>query len=129
MKARLMALAVLALVCAGVTASAQIVGGSLTGTITDEQGAVLPGVLVTVQGTDATQTFTTDETGKFRFLNLAPGTYKVTVALPGFATVVQDNVVIAVGKNVELPATLKIASVAETITVSGASPIIDTKAT
>jgi hypothetical protein len=129
MKVRLMALALLALVVMSAAASAQIVGGSLTGTITDEQGGVLPGVLVTVQGADATQTFTTDETGAFRFLNLAPGTYKVTVALPGFSTVVRDNVVIAVGRNVDLPATLKIASVAETITVSGASPIIDTKAT
>src|SRR5438046_1269510 len=64
MKVRLIALAVLALVVTSAAASAQIVGGSLTGRITDEQGGVLPGVLVTVQGADATQTYTTDETGQ-----------------------------------------------------------------
>src|SRR6266511_803427 len=129
MKVRLIALAVLALVVTSVVASAQIVGGSLTGTIKDDQGGVLPGVLVTVQGADATQTYTTETKGEFRFLNLAPGIYKVTVALPGFATIIREDIVMAVGKNVELPLTMKVASVAETITVSGVSPIIDTKAT
>ena len=66
---------------------------------------------------------------EYRFLNLAPGPYKLTVALQGFSTVVRENVVVEVGKNVDLPFTLKIASVAETITVSGEAPIIDTKAT
>ncbi len=73
MKVRLIALAVLALIVTSAAASAQIVGGSLTGTIKDDQGGVLPGVLVTVQGADATQTYTTETTGEFRFLNLAPG--------------------------------------------------------
>src|SRR5206468_6725656 len=78
---------------------------------------------------DATRTFTTESNGEFRFLNLAPGPYKVTAVLPGFTTLVRDGIVVAVGKNVELPITLKIAAVAETITVSGESPVIDTKAT
>jgi hypothetical protein len=129
MRGRWFAFAALILGLAGATANAQITGGNITGVISDEQGGVLPGVLITVQGTDATLTFTTDTTGEFRFLNVAPGTYKVTVALPGFTTVVRDNVVVAVGRNVELPMTLKIASVAETVTVTGASPIVDTKAT
>jgi hypothetical protein len=112
-----------------VSAFAQIQGGSITGTIKDDQGGVLPGVTVTAQGVDATQTFTTDATGEFRFLNLAPGPYKITAALQGFTTFVRDDVIVAVGKNVELPMTLKIATVAETITVTGESPVIDTKAT
>ena len=60
-------------------ASAQVAGGSITGTVTDEQKAVLPGVTVTIQGSDRTQTAITDDTGKFRFLNQPPGTYTVTV--------------------------------------------------
>src|SRR5690242_2190257 len=112
-----------------VSAFAQIQGGSITGTIKDDQGGVLPGVTVTAQGVDATQTFTTDATGEFRFLNLAPGPYKVTASLQGFTTLVREDVIVAVGKNVELPMTLKIATVAETITVTGESPVIDTKAT
>ena len=112
-----------------VSAFAQIQGGSITGTIKDDQGGVLPGVTVTTQGVDATQTFVTDATGEFRFLNLAPGPYKVTATLQGFSTLVREDVIVAVGKNVELPITLKIATVAETITVTGESPVIDTKAT
>src|SRR5262245_32085318 len=108
---------------------AQIQGGTINGVVKDEQGGVLPGVTVTAQGLDATQTFTTDATGEFRFLNLAPGPYKVTVTLPGFTTVVRENVIVAVGRNVELPLTLKVAAVSETINVSGDSPVIDTRAT
>jgi len=110
-------------------AFAQIQGGSINGTVKDEQGGVLPGVTVTAQGVDATQTFVTEGTGEFRFLNLAPGPYKITATLPGFSTVVREDVIVAVGRSVELPLSLKIASVAETITVSGESPVIDTRAT
>jgi hypothetical protein len=118
-----------ALLCvSAVSAVAQIQGGSINGTIKDEQGGVLPGVVVTVQGVDATQTFTTEAAGEFRFLNLAPGAYTVTSALQGFTTVVRENVIVAVGRNVELPMTMKVASVAETITVTGESPIVDSRA-
>ena len=68
-----------------VRAFAQVsVGGSITGTIADQQGVPLPGATVTVQGVDATRTFTTGADGRYRFLTLAPGPYKVTAALPGF---------------------------------------------
>jgi hypothetical protein len=117
------------IVACALPALAQIQGGSISGTIKDEQGGVLPGVTVTAQGVDATQTFVTEATGEYRFLNLAPGPYKVTAALQGFTTIVREEVIVSVGKSVELPLTLKIAQVAETITVSGESPVIDTKAT
>jgi hypothetical protein len=110
-------------------AFAQIQGGSINGTVKDEQGGVLPGVTVTAQGLDATHTFVTEAAGEYRFLNLAPGPYKITATLPGFSTVIREDVIVAVGRNVELPLSLKIASVAETITVSGESPVIDTRAT
>src|SRR5450432_4020638 len=84
-------------------ALAQIQGGSVNGIIKDEQGGVLPGVTVTAQGVDATQSFITASSGEFRFLNLAPGPYTISAALQGFATVVRENVIVAVGKNVELP--------------------------
>src|SRR5262245_20547300 len=125
---RLSVIAALVLACA-TSALAQIQSGTINGVVKDEQGGVLPGVTVSAQGLDATQTFITDATGEFRFLNLAPGPYKVTVTLPGFTTVVRENVAVLVGKNVELPVTLKVASVSETITVSGESPVIDTRAT
>src|SRR4051812_15054521 len=101
-----------------IPAFAQIQGGSISGTIKDEQGGVLPGVTVTARGVDATQTFVTEATGAYRFLNLAPGPYKVTATLQGFTTIVRESIVVSVGKSVDLPVTLKIAQVAETITVS-----------
>ena len=110
-------------------AFAQIQGGSISGTVKDEQGGVLPGVTVTAQGLDATHTFTTEGGGEYRFLNLAPGPYKVTAMLAGFTTVVREDVIVAVGRGVDLPLALKIATVAETITVVGESPVIDTRAT
>jgi len=123
-----LALLAMAIATAG-TAFAQIQGGTISGTVKDEQGGVLPGVTVTAQGVDATQTFITETTGEYRFLNLAPGPYKITAALQGFTTMVRDNVIVSVGRNVELPLALKIAAVAETITVNGDSPVIDIKAT
>jgi len=122
-------LALAMIVSCALPAVAQIQGGSISGTIKDEQGGVLPGVTVTAQGVDATQTFVTEATGEYRFLALAPGPYRVTAALQGFTTIVREDVIVSVGKSVELPLMLKIAQVAETITVSGESPVIDTKAT
>src|SRR5580765_5617692 len=117
------------LLAVGAPTFAQIQGGSINGTVKDEQGGVLPGVTITAQGLDATHTFVTESNGEYRFLNLAPGPYRMTATLPGFSTVVREDVIVSVGRNVELPLSLKIASVAETITVSGESPVIDTKAT
>ena len=122
-------LAVALILACGMPAFAQIQSGAIGGSVRDEQGGMLPGVTVTAQGVDATQTFVTDANGEFRFLNLAPGPYKITATLQGFTTMVREDVIVAVGRNVELPLTLKVAAVAETITVTGESPVIDTKST
>src|SRR5262245_11797570 len=106
---------------------AQVQGGSITGTVKDEQGGVLPGASVTAQAVDATLTFTTDADGQFRFLNIAPGTYKLSVGLSGFTTVEREAIV-AVGKNAEMNVSLKIASIAETVVVTAASPVVDATA-
>jgi hypothetical protein len=108
-------------------AYAQLAGGNIHGTVYDEHGAVLPGVTVTLSGIDRTTTFTTDEQGRFRFLNLEPGSYTITTALPGFTTLVRERIVVTVGRSVELPLTMRLAEIEETITVTGESPIIDTR--
>ena len=111
-------------------AFAQLGGGTLSGTVTDEQGGILPGVTVNLTGSDRSVSTVSDEGGKFRFLNLAPGEYKVALTLQGFTTAVRDNIVVRVGATTDLPAVqMKVATVEETVTVSGASPIVDTKAT
>jgi len=121
---------VVALVLAlAVPAGAQLQSGNVSGTVRDAQGAVLPGATVTMTGSGPTRTFTTDDAGEFRFLNLAPGTYKITVDLPGFAKHVNESVVVAVGASPILSIALGLAGVEETVTVTRETPIVDTKAT
>ena len=107
---------------------AQVQSGTIAGVVHDEQGGVLPGVTISLTSADRTANFVTEADGRFRFLNLPPGTYKLTMTLSGFTTLVREDVVISVGTNVDLPMTMKVASVAETVTVTGDSPIVDTKA-
>ena len=127
MKVRCWLLALVMLATAA-GASAQVQSGSITGTVRDGQGGVLPGVLVTLAGAGPTQTYTTEAEGQYRFLNVPPGTYTMTLSLPGFQTVIRDGIVVAVGQTVSLPLTMNVASVQETVTVTGDSPVIDTKA-
>jgi len=121
------ALAVLLL--AATSAFAQLQGGNITGAVKDQQGGVLPGVTATLAGVDITRTFVTEGAGEFRFLELAPGPYTLTLSLPGFQTVVRDHVVVEVGRNVDLSLELKVAPVAETVNVTAATPLVDRRQT
>jgi hypothetical protein len=126
---RVKALVLAGLMClAGVSAFAQVQSGSISGTVRDEQGGVLPGATVTLAGSGPSQTFVTDADGQYRFLNVPPGTYSLNATLQGFRTVIREGVVVAVGQSVVLPITLTVAAVQESVTVSGESPVIDTKA-
>jgi Carboxypeptidase regulatory-like domain/TonB-dependent Receptor Plug Domain len=128
MKVRCWLLALVVVLATAAGASAQVQSGSITGTVRDGQGGVLPGVLVTLAGAGPTQTYTTETEGQYRFLNVPPGTYTMTLSLPGFQTVIREGIVVAVGQTVSLPLTMNVASVQETVTVTGESPVIDTKA-
>src|SRR5262245_45088090 len=116
---RLFLVTVLSLLSA-MPALAQVRGGSISGAVTDQQGGVLPGASVTAQGVDATLVVTTIGDGTFHFVELAPGPYKVTAGIPGFSTVARDNIIVVVGRNVEVPFTLNVATQSETIDVSAA---------
>ena len=85
-----------ALAC-GVSLSGQTVSSSLVGTVVDPADAVVVNVPVTLTNPDtgATRTATTDSSGTYRFLELVPGTYTVTVKAPGFKTSSQTNIVVA----------------------------------
>ncbi len=117
------------LLLSGSPAVAQLQNGTVNGVVKDQQGGVLPGVTATLQGVDATRTFVTEAAGEFRFLELAPGPYKLSVSLAGFQTVVRDNLIVEVGKNVAVTLQMKVAPVAETITVVAATPIVDARQT
>jgi hypothetical protein len=119
----------------GVTAFAQGGGASSTGTIqgriTDAQGAVLPGVSVTAMSTSLVQSQTTvsSETGNYRFPAVPPGTFELTYELAGFNTLKRSGISITLGFTANVNVELALATLQETVTVSGASPVIDTTAT
>jgi hypothetical protein len=108
-------------------AAAQVQSGTIAGTVTDAQGGVLPGVTVSLTSTDRSATFVTDGSGQYRFLNLPPGLYTLIFELAGFQGVQRDQVEVRIGQSVELPIRLNVASVQETVTVTGESPLIDTR--
>ena len=105
--------------------------GSIQGDVVDESGAVLPGVTVTATGPAliGTQTATTNAQGIYRFLGLPAGTYKLTFELPGFGTVVREDIRIGIGFTATVNTKLALKSLSEEVTVTGESPTIDTTAT
>ena len=72
-------------------AMAQVHSGTVSGAVQDQQGGLLPGATITLTGSDRTLTFVTGEDGRYRFLNLPPGTYRLTAELSGFSSLVRDN--------------------------------------
>ncbi len=128
-------LAVAAVVSLATSASAQGGGASSTGTIqgrvSDSQGAVLPGVTVTATSPSAlgAQTTVTSETGNYRFPAVPPGNYELTFELAGFNSLKRSGISITLGFTAQVNVELALATLQETVTVSGASPVIDTSST
>lgn len=114
----------------GVTtpALAQAVTGTMQGTVTDASGAVLPGALVTIKNNDlgTVREVTTNDSGFYSAPFLAIGTYTVTATLDAFGSLVRENVRVTLNQTQIADFQLKPATVAETVTVSGASPPINT---
>jgi outer membrane receptor for ferrienterochelin and colicin len=108
-------------------AQTQITTGVIRGVVTDTTGASLPGVTVEARNleTNLVRTLVTDSDGRFVFLQLPPGPYKVTFTLPGFATLVQENAPLTVGQTITVPAVMKVSGVAETVTVSTSTRVVD----
>jgi hypothetical protein len=108
---------------------AQVQTGTITGVVTDEQGAVMPGVTVMAES-DAlivAQTVTTNANGIYTVINLQPGEYTLTFETQGFATVTRAGVVVNVARVTSVNQSLRLSAVAETITVTAESPAVDTK--
>lgn len=112
------------------TAQSQATTAAITGTVTDAQGAVLPGVTITAMSPDTgySRTAVTNASGLYVLPLMPPGTYEVTAELSGFGTFKQ-TVRPTVGATVTINPTLQVAGLAETITVSATAPIVETSAT
>ncbi len=118
------------LLLAGVSAVpawAQRGTGAIAGKVVDQQGAALPGVTLTLQGSGmpGQQTFTTSIDGTYRFGAVAPGTYTITAELSGFATAQRDDLIVHIGLTVDLDLRMQLAGVQESVTVTGESPTVD----
>jgi hypothetical protein len=105
--------------------------GTIQGRVADGQGAVLPGVTVTATSPALIQpqTTVTSETGNYRFPAVPPGTYELTYELAGFNSLKRAGISISLGFTANVNVELALATLQETVTVSGASPVIDTTAT
>ena len=105
---------------------------AITGIVSDTSGAVMPGVTVEAASPaliEQTRTAVTDSSGAYRVTDLRPGTYKVTFTLPGFNTFIRDGLVLESDFTATVHAQLKVGGLEETITVSGASPVVDVAST
>jgi Carboxypeptidase regulatory-like domain/TonB dependent receptor len=102
--------------------------GRILGTITDQTGAVIPGVTVTIRDVDrgTSRTLTTDEAGLYNAPNLLPGTYTIRVELGGFATVERPNVKLEVGQDIRVDVALRPGQQTELVTVQAESPLVET---
>ena len=105
-------------------AQARLTGADLQGVVRDESKAVLPGAVVTAvnRDTNLTRTATSDAQGRFVLAALPPGTYKITVALQGFATADPGRLGLQLGQSVELDFTMKVAGGKEELTVVAEAP-------
>jgi carboxypeptidase family protein len=124
-------LAACLVLAAAVGAFAQQDAG-IIGVVSDESGGVLPGVTVTVTGPSLqvpSMSAVTDTKGEYRITPLPIGTYTVEYALTGFQSVKREGIRLTVGFTAKVDTQLKVGSLEETITVSGASPVVDTHST
>src|SRR5207237_301125 len=112
----------------GTPAAAQQTTGNIQGRIVDAQKAAVPGVTVTAKSasTGFTRTEVSDAEGIYRLNALPVGTYDVHAELSGFSTVSRKDIVVNVGQTVSVDFAMKVAAVAETVNVTGASPLIAT---
>src|SRR4051812_40456503 len=130
MRVRVRLLGLLALLLlAPVSAWAQT---ALAGVVTDNSGAVLPGVSVEAASPaliEKVRTATTDGSGRYRMESLQPGTYTVTFTLAGFSTVKRNNLTVGGTGVVTVDGQLTVGGVQETITVTGETPVVDVAST
>src|SRR6266851_5076936 len=116
-----------ALVCLAALPSAVFAQSAIAGVVKDTSGAVLPGV--TVEATspvliEKSRAATTDSAGQYKIVDLRPGAYTVTFSLSGFSMVKRDGFELAANFTQTLNAELRVGALEETITVSGAAPVV-----
>ena len=104
---------------------------TVMGTVTDQQGGVLPGVSVSLSGSSmmGMQTQVTDSVGLYRFVSIPPGEYKLVFELGGFSTLNREGVRLTAGFTATINTQMGVATLTESVQVTGDSPVVDTQST
>ena len=109
-------------------ASAQVTTGSISGTVADETGAILPGVEVTINNLDTglSRTAISDDRGAYRAPSLPVGPYEIRGALAGFQTAVRTGITLTVGREAVVDLELRIGEITEQVVVTGEASLVET---
>src|SRR5437773_10936157 len=118
----------LLLIIAASLATAQTTTAAFQGTVTDTSGAVIPAAQVTASNVDTglKRTTTTNEAGRFLLSELPPGSYEITVTLPGFETLVRRGMTLTVGQQASLALVMNVCAIDQRVIVTGDAPIVET---
>jgi hypothetical protein len=103
---------------------------AIAGFVRDTTGAVLPGVTVEASSPaliEKVRTATTDDNGLYRIIDLRPGLYTVTFTLPGFSVIRREGIELPANFTATINSELRVGALEETVTVTGASPVVDVK--
>jgi hypothetical protein len=113
----------------GLTGWAQSDRGTITGTVSDATGAVIPGAMIEAKnaGSGATYQAGTSETGNFTLAQLPVGTYEVSATLPGFKRFVRSNIIVGVAQTVRVDVALEVGQAGEQVSVEAAAPLLKTE--
>jgi hypothetical protein len=106
--------------------------GTLTGTVRDASGAVLPGVVVEAASPaliEKTRTVVTDSAGVYRIVDLGPGVYSLTFTLQGFSQIKREQIDLSGSATLTIPVQMTVGSLTETVVVTGESPVVDVQST
>src|SRR5579872_603343 len=108
-------------------AYAQVAGASITGTVKDSSGAIIPNAQVSITdvATGVVRNVSTDAAGLYSAPNLLPGTYEVRVTATGFSTAIQKGITLTVGTQQSLPITLQVGQVSQTVEVTTEAPTVE----
>ncbi|MBI4478950.1 MAG: TonB-dependent receptor [Acidobacteria bacterium] len=106
----------------------QVITGTISGTVKDSSGAVLPGASVQVQNTDTGQgrTVTTDSRGYYTASNIRPGNYEITASVAGFQTEIKRGLIVNVGQASVIDFVLQVGAVTERVEVTAEAPLVET---
>lgn len=120
---------VFALLLAALSGSAQSISSSIVGTVTDQSGAVVPGVSIAVKNLDTgiQTTATTDNVGNYTVTQLPPGRYQIQAEATGFKTFVRESVTLEMTRQLRIDVLLETGSTTEVVNVQSEAPLIETE--